>query len=92
MTDEDELSHWQKAKLNFWNLLYADSDEQFDETVGQSVDKAQDVDYKMGLLINLATIAIGYSAYWFIEGIIGIVGLLFAILSVLSILKWVVQG
>jgi hypothetical protein len=94
MTEENEdtdYSWWDEAKLNFWDLMQAESDEQYDETVGESMDKAQSVDYKTGLIVNVATIAVGYGLYEFIGGIIGIVGIILAILSGLSILKWVIQ-
>lgn len=90
--DDTEYTWWDEAKLNFWNLLQSDTDEQFDETVGASVEKANDVDYRAGLIINLVTALIGVLIYANFSGLLALVGVAIIVLGLGPILKWVIQG
>jgi len=95
MTEENEdpeYTWWDEAKLNFWNLMQADKEEQFDETVGASMEKADDVNYRLALVINLITAGIGYAVYSTTTGLLAIVGIAIMVLGIGPILKWVIQG
>jgi len=90
--DESEWSWWDRAKLNFWNLMQADKDEQFEETVGKSMEKADGANDKQALIINLVTAGIGYGVYSSTTGLLAMVGIAIMVLGIGPILKWVVQG
>ena len=89
---DDERSTWQKMKLNALELIFADKDTQYEETVGASMEKADDVNYRLALVINLITAGIGYAVYSTTSGLLAIVGIGIMVLGIGLILKWVIQG
>jgi len=90
MTDDNDLSTWERAKLNFWRLMYSDTDEQLDETIREPANDLGKTDNPwFGLLFNGSTAVLGIGVYVAFSGIVAWIGALFAIVSVLSIVRWV---
>jgi len=88
--DDQDRSTWTKAKLHFFKLTAADTDEQLDETVRKPASEKGTTDnWKLGLVVNLAQTALGIALYVFTSGILAWAGVILAVLSVLAILKWV---
>jgi len=88
----DERSTWQKMKLNALELIFADKETQYEETVEASMDKAQGVDYRVGLLINIGTIIVGYGVYSLLSGLLAYVGIGIMVMGILPILMWVIEA
>jgi len=89
-TDDNDLSTWERAKLNFWRMMYADTDEQLDETIREPANDIGKTDNPwFGLLVNGSTALIGLIVFIVFSGIVAYVGAFFAIVSVLSIVRWV---
>jgi len=86
----DEPSTWEKMKMNALELIFSDKETQFDEAVRKPAqEKGTTENYKLGLVVNLAQIAVGVGLYLVYSGILAWVGIALAVLSIIAILRWV---
>lgn len=93
MTDDTDYSMWEKAKLNFWNLMQADSETQLDETVREpTANKGKTDNWQLGLTLNVLQIALGVVFWIFFSGVLAWIGAILAILSIIAIVKWAVTA